>query len=346
MHFIQPTKVTLFGAALALVAACHDGVTAPQPVMTNFDARHAFSKIDPLAAVLNQPIFTSFNGALSSFETFFRTAPVGSASIVSGRGTFGARLTRTLAPAAQIRASAIPDNVKGKTFAWDVSTRTYVADATITGAPPNGVRFVLYNWEVLNGPTIPLNRVGYIDIAPAEGDGNGAELTELFMVRDAPRLPVADFIVMHSTTGGVNNFGIEGSATDGFTVDLIELTGTYSGTAGQHHLVYNTGLSSSPPAVSAIEQLTYDQGTATQGGRLELSYEGHKLTDESVAAGAEVKFDGSLYARVIFPPTIDDQTQYLRPDGTSLSQQEIVDLNALLERTIVANFFWIALAWP
>ena len=236
--------------------------------------------------------------------------------------------------------------MKGKTFVWNVDTRTYVVDATATGAPANGVRFILYNWEVLNGPTIPLNRIGYIDIFPAEGTAAGQELTELFVVRDVPRLPVVDFVVQHSTTAGINNFGIEGSATDGFTVDIIELAGTESGAAGQHHLVYNTTLSSSPPAVSAIEQLTSDQATATQGGRLELSYEGHKLSDESVASGAEVKFDGSLYARVIFPPTIDDQTQYLRADGTSLSQQEIADLNAVLYRTVVANFFWIALAWP
>jgi hypothetical protein len=345
MRLTQRTNLALLAATLALVAACHDDATSP-PVVTNFDARHAFSKFDPLAAVLDQPIYTSFNGALSSFEIYFRTAPVGAQIVTPSRGAFDARLTRTLAPVAQVRATAIPDNVKGRTFVWDANTRSFVADAAATGAPANGVRFVLYAWDVLNGPTLPLNRIGYVDIFPAEGSGDVPELTELFVVRDAPRLPVADFVVMHSTTGGVNNFGIEGSATDGFTVDLIELTGTESGAAGQHHLVYDTNLSSSPPAVSAIEHLTSDQGTATQGGRLELSYEGHKLSDESVSSGADVKFDGSLYARVIFPATTDDQTQYLRPDGTSLSQQEIADLNAVLERAVVANFFWIALAWP
>jgi len=339
-------RLALLSATLALVA-CNDATTTSPPVITNFDARHALSKIDPLAAVLDQPIYRSFNGALSSFEVYFRTAPVGPPIAVRTRiGAFDARLTRALAPSTEIRASAIPNNVQGKTFVWNVDTRTYIADAAAAGAPANGVRFLLYAWDVLNGPTIPLNRIGYVDIFPAEGAAAGKELTELFVVRDVPRLPVADFVVMHSTTAGIDNFGIEGSATDGFTVDIIDLTGSQSGAAGQHHLVYNTSLSSSPPAVSAVEQLTSDQATGSQGGRLELSYEGHKLTDESVAAGAEVTFDGGLYARVIFPPTVDAQTQYLRADGTSLSQQEIADLNALLERTIVANFFWIALAYP
>jgi len=346
MRLTLRINFALLSASLALAAACHDAATTSPPVVTNFDARHAFSKIDPLAAVLDQPIFRSFNGALSSFEIYFRTAPVGPQIVGPSRsGAFDLRLTRALVPASQVRASAIPDNVQGKTFVWDVNTRSYTTDAAATGAPSNGVRFILYAWDVLNGPSIPLNRIGSVDIFPAEGAADGRDLTELFVVRDVPRLPVADFVVMHSTAVGANTFGIEGSATDGLTVDLIELAGTYSGASGQSHLVYNTNLSSSPPSVSAIEQLTYDQASASSSGRLELSYEGHKLTDESVATGAEVKFDGGLYARVIFPTT-NDQTQYLKPDGTSLSQQEIADLNAVLERTVVANFFWIALAWP
>ena len=331
--------------SLVIAAACDGDHTSPK-VGTTFDARHALSKIDPLAGVLDQPIFTSFNRALSSFETYFRSAAVGTQIQVPGRGGFDAHVTRALVPATRVSASAIPDNVKGKTFIWDADTRTYVPDATATGAPPNGVRFLLYTWDGVNGPTLPLNRIGYVDIAPAEGASIGQDLTELSVFRDAPFLPVADFVVMHSTTGDMSNFGIEGSATDGLAVDLIELSGTQTGATGQHHLVYNTTLSSSPPGVSASEQLMSDQATATEGGRLVLSYEGHTLTDESARSGAEVKFDGALYAQVIFPATVNDQTRYLRPDGTPLAQQEIADLNTLIDRAVVANFFWIALAWP
>jgi hypothetical protein len=38
--------------------------------------------------------------------------------------------------------------------------------------------------------------------------------------------------------------------------------------------------------------------------------------------------------------------RYVRPNGSSLSPQAIADLNALLDRVIVANFFWINLAGP
>ena len=51
-----------------------------------------------------------------------------------------------------------------------------------------------------------------------------------------------------------------------------------------------------------------------------------------MASGAEVKFDGALYASVLFPHTSTDETQYLKPDGTPLPQQEIADLNELPAR--------------
>src|SRR5690349_3013552 len=127
-------RLALLSATLALVA-CNDATTTSPPVITNFDARHALSKIDPLAAVLDQPIYRSFNGALSSFEVYFRTAPVGPPIAVRTRiGAFDARLTRALAPSTEIRASAIPNNVQGKTFVWNVDTRTYIADAAAAGA--------------------------------------------------------------------------------------------------------------------------------------------------------------------------------------------------------------------
>lgn len=344
MQITRPFHRVLVSAALGFSAACHDS-TSPMPAVA-FDARHALQRIDPLAAVLDQPIFRSFQGALSSFETFFRSTPQAVVIAVPSRGAFDLHLTRSFVPAAQIRASAIPDGVKGKTFVFDETSRTYVLDPTATGAPASGVRFILYTWDALNGPASPLQRIGRVDIFPAEGPGNGSELTEVVVFRETPFLVAADFITMHRTTGEVNTFGIEGSATDGFTVDVVDLNGTESGATGQHRLVYNTTLSSSPPGTSAVEQITSDQATASQSGRLELSYEGHKLTDESVSSGAEVKFDGNLYARVLFAATVDDQTQYLKPDGTPLSQQEVADLNAVLERAIVANFFWISLAFP
>ena len=301
---------------MTLVAACHDS-TSPAPGVISFDAAHARARVEPLAKIFDQPIFASFQGAMSQFESYFRSG------------------------------GSIPDSVGGKTFIYDVTSQSYVIDPTASGVAAGNVRFVLYAWDGGSGhPATPLTRTGHVDLAEVSTGATAPRQVELFVARESPFLPVADFVVMHNVANGVSTFGIEGSATDGFTVGIVELNGTQSGAPGAHHLVYNVDVTTSPPDVSAAEQLIYDQATASQGGNLALSYEGHTFSDVSVSGGAELKFDGSLYARVLLPANSQEQTRYLRPDGSSLSTDEIVNVSALLERVVVANFFWINLAWP
>lgn len=307
---------TVLTAAITLAAACHDS-TSPAPVLISFDAAHARARAEPLAKIFDQPIFSSFQGALNFIEPYFR----------SGGG--------------------IPDAVKGKTFVYDATSASYVIDLAAGAVPAGQVRYALYAWDAGNaGPATPLTRVGHVDLAEVSTGATAPREVELLVVRESPFLPVADFIVMHNAANGVDAFGIEGSATDGFTVGIVGLDGTQSGPAGQHHLVYNVSLSTSPADVSAAEQLVYDQPTASQGGSLAISYDGHTFSTESVANGAELKYDGSLYARVLFPTNPQEPLRYLRPDGSALPANEIANVEGLLERVTVANFFWINLAWP
>lgn len=301
---------------MMLAAACHDS-TSPAPRLISFDAARARARVEPLAKIFDQPIFTSFQGAMSQIEPYFRSG------------------------------GSIPDSVVGKTFVFDVASQSYVIDPSASGVPAGEVRFVLYAWEAGSGrPATPLTRTGHVDLAEVSTGATAPRQVEIFVARESPFLPVADFVVMHNEVNGISTFGVEGSATDGFTVGIVELDGTQSGAPGAHHLVYNVNLTTSPADVSAAEQLIYDQPTASQGGNLALSYDRHTFSDVSVNNGAELKFDGSLYASVLFPTNSQGQTRYLRPDGSSLTADEIANVEALLERVVVANFFWINLAWP
>jgi hypothetical protein len=315
MH-INPSFRIVAVAAMTLAAACHDS-TSPAPPVISFDAAHARARVEPLAKIFDQPIFTSFEGALSTIEPYFRSG------------------------------GSIPDNVKGKTFVYDVASQSYVIDPTAGGVPAGAVRFVLYAWESGSGrPATPLTRAGHVDLAEVSTGATAPRQVEIFIARESPFLGAADFVVMHNVVDGVSQFGIEGSATDGFTVGIVDLEGTQSGAPGAHHLVYNVNLATSPADVSASEQLIYDQPTASQSGSLALSYDGHTFSDQSVANGTELEYDGSLYARVLFPTNPQEQLRYLRPDGSPLTADEITNVNGLLERVTVANFFWINLAWP
>jgi hypothetical protein len=100
--------------------------------------------------------------------------------------------------------------------------------------------------------------------------------------------------------------------------------------------------------VSTFEQLTFDQATASQGGRIELVYDDHTFADDAAPTGTgrELKYDGQVYARVLFPTQQGDNLQYLKPDGTPLTTQEIAGVSTLLGAVQVTNFFWVNLAFP
>lgn len=313
-------RLTLGGLALGaamLAAACHDSPAATTPVVA-FDATQVLARVNPPAAVFEQPIFASFNASLSFFEGSFRS------TLASG---------------------TISDAAKGKTFVYDVASRSYVEDPTATGAPANGVRYVLYVWTPGTGaPASPLTRIGYTDIAPvADAAGQAMEI-DLF--RDHPFLVPANFIVRHSVVNGTSVFSVAGAATDGITSDdEITVDGTESGPDGHHVLVYNAAIASTALHVNWAEQLTSDQASGTQTGQLDLRYDGHIFSDQGTQAGIDLTVDGSLYARIL-PPVSGDATRYVRPDGTPLPASEIGALNALLDRVLSATFFWIGLAYP
>ena len=311
-HLPTAARGVLLGTLLLAPSACHDRITAPRPI--TFDAEHALSRVEPIAALFDQPVFVSFEGALRYFQL-----------------------------------SQIPDSILGKTFVFDTTARTYVVDPTAAPIPAGSVSYVLYTWGGANGgPALPLSRIGFVLLFPTSPDRTpGEQQVEVGVFRDRPFLGVSSFVVMHGLVNGVNVFGIRGAATDGLTsADDIIVDGSESGTNGATVLTFNTTIHSTASGVTSVEQLTYDQATASSSGKLQLTYDGHELTDQSVpGTGAEVRFDGDVYARIVFP-TPSGQTQYVRPDGTSLSSKEIADLNALLYRVVAANFVWINLAFP
>lgn len=75
-----------------------------------------------------------------------------------------------LAVAGPNRVPVIPDTLLGTTFVWDTTSVSYVT-SNLTGAPVNGVRFVLYDTTVTGLPDVarPIGTLDIIDRAPAVG---------------------------------------------------------------------------------------------------------------------------------------------------------------------------------
>ena len=314
--FLNRFMVCALPLTAALLVACGDSTTTPPSVPPeSLDAQHALAVTSPMTAVFDQNIFQAFGASLSYSEQFFRAG------------------------------TTIPLPAHGVTYVYDPVER-YVVYPTATDAPAPGVRFILYAWDGSVGhPVFPLQRIGYVDITPQSSSAD-AQAIHMAIVRDVPATTIADFVIAHGIVSGVNVFSLTGFGTDGSMRVNITVTGTYSGPAGAHRLLYTSTLAAPSISVVATQRLVYDQVSASQTGHSELAYESHKLTDESVSnTGAEVKFDGALYAKVIASP-LGDPTQYLKADGTALTQREIDDLQAVLVRPAVAHFFWMNLAWP
>ena len=159
MHHATRNRFLILVAGLAL-AGCSDG-TGPRP--GQFNTARVEAGVTAVERAAASPL-------LGSLQAVARVAGDVSASQTVGGTEWDTDLTdavrRLAAATTDAGAALIPvmrPSVLGKTFVYDPGTRTYVPDATRTGAPPNGVRFVLYE-TAANGDPVQGREVGYADL--------------------------------------------------------------------------------------------------------------------------------------------------------------------------------------
>src|SRR5688572_4347127 len=145
---------------LGLLAGCSDG-TAARP--GRFNAARVEAGVSAVERATASPV-------LRSLQVVGRLAgDIGATTaMTSGTGWESSleNAIQRLPATTDAGAALIPvmrASVLGKTFVYDASARKYLPDATRTGAPPNGVRFILYE-TAANGDPIPGREVGYADL--------------------------------------------------------------------------------------------------------------------------------------------------------------------------------------
>lgn len=130
-------------AAVALLIGCGDS-GAPSSSGAEFDAVAVSGNLEAVGQVLD-------DGAWQSLR------------MLSPR--FGA---------AVLVAPQIPLAVRGTTFVLDSVTLQYVPDATRTGAPANGVRFILYAADSATQQPLPGSEIGHADLTDEGNSGSPA----------------------------------------------------------------------------------------------------------------------------------------------------------------------------
>jgi hypothetical protein len=299
------------GGALALVvltAACSDNAVAPK---SPADPQATAAELAALGTVFSAAPLQSLS-SVSSSVTPSAPAPLAALALAgatnplhhstrlepyAGRIDAARVFSRLLRPEMSVNAAAalFPPALVGKTFEWDFTLQQYDTTAR-TGAPSNGVRFILYAIDPLTdlpaGPA-PGTEVGYVDL---KDEGSASQPKVHVIVAGVGGAPVyVDYTVsLTSQSSSQVKISTAGYITNGAgSPDSLRFSGAISATG-------------STTSVSVTEDVSFDVNshdihvrnwqrvTLTQSGNtLAVSL---RISFRFEHAGEVVTLDGSLDA--------------------------------------------------
>jgi hypothetical protein len=241
MRVLQCTKrsMTLLAAASVALNGCGDsGPEAPfNPAGTSED-------IQAVNATFASPVFGSF----SAFSLYFDAA-LGGAPLISSsaqafnfrRPTNAGELQAAAARNAQRVAALVPAMANGSFSASSAAISAEVAGKTFeyvdgsyvptdrTGAPANGVRFLIYAVNpVTFQPIEPLQEVGYVQLT----DQSGSSTQAARVVVVSEEVTYLDYTVTATATTSGGRVTVTGYVTDGEVRANINLRSTITEAAG------------------------------------------------------------------------------------------------------------------
>lgn len=311
--------------ALSLAACSSDTGSNSDP----FDAEGTTEAMDALSAPFDAPIVQSFNALGDDMDNTFPSSLVrASVALVGdaarGRGITGkagsiAGVVRALPSARNgVAFAVLPPEVLGLTYEYDTASDGYVASAR-TGAPPNGVRFIVYATNPASGaPVEPLQEVGYADLRD-EGTGS-TESLNLQLVSDATTY--LDYTITASQGATDATVGIAGFATDGTTRTNFDLANVASSGGDELRAFYQLDVPSRGISLDYLINMT----DALADSEVNVTLAG---PDGSVAiTGMLDDGTGALATQVnsstfaIINVVGNDVTAVTNPDGGALTAQE------------------------
>lgn len=263
-------KMMAVAMLAGVVAACDTG-TGPEGI-ARFDAEGALEDYRSLDAVLTSDSWQGFQGlgAQMAFERLGATPALAAGLAMELRaveteqdaGSFASSLVgriEAVAPMVGTADAVISDLHRGKTFVYDFAKKDYVVDPDRTGAPSNGVRFIVYENDRLTGKPISDVEIGHADLID-EGDGSAEDIvlrlvvetngrtvldyrTSIDELRDGGRITVDGFLQDEQdkldfsiTAAGSERGGQEAIDVNfemGIAARDFKITGAVKGTEGE-----------------------------------------------------------------------------------------------------------------
>ena len=338
-----PATLVLLSAGLT---ACKDSV-GPEDV----DAAAIQSSIQNMSASFDNAAFQSMAG-LSFLFPVFPAAQASSASLplLTARPDFASvsaisrRVTASRIRAALNSPNALfPSDVLCKTFEWSAATHEYVL-GTLTGAPCNGVRFLLYTVSTVTGEPIVNQQLGYLELT----DESSVALNALGVLITLGSTPVADYLLTSEhqtnadilqaegfirTASGSDQVDFTFNATDdlvtGVSTSLSDLAGSNGG------FIY---VNSETDGLAST--ITVGAGNGRNG--IEMSLNG--TDDPADPVTGTVKYNGTTVANI---SGTGEAPVFTAVSGRELRPSEVAALGAIFgEALILALSVAIAILAP
>jgi hypothetical protein len=343
MRVLQFAKRSVVAVALvSLTLTACGGESSPD---APFNPGGTSTDLEAMNSTFASPAFASFSTFSLMFDAALGGAPIISTSAVAidvrGGGAQGIRVAAARA-ARRLAATLIkkdrdglsasmmgvPTAVAGKTFVYDVGTGNYVA-SDITGAPSNGVRFLLYAVDpVTYLPVEPLVETGHVDITDVSVGTTQAARVQVI----SGSTTYIDYTVSASSGATSGRVTVIGYVTDGVTQANINLQSTITVTAGLT-LTYSLTMPDRDVSISLTVSVA-DVSVPDSPININLSMRGPNGTVTMTGQFAEtsgtlnVRINGTAFATIT---TNGTTTTITRADGTPLSDDELVALDGVFQ---------------
>jgi hypothetical protein len=278
---MRRSTVPVLGLALVLVAACSE----PGGPAKLADPVGTTAQLQAVSSVFAVPTIAAFTGVGDLMDPstgvapaaalLQATQPAASSAPASGYAGWAERYRafRTLDLSGDNTGPLIPNELKGKTFEWDLASQRYVVTDR-AGAPDDGVRFILYARNPLtHRPAEPLVEVGYVDLHDLSTD-NTRSLR--IVVAGVDGMPVyVDYTVAGTVSPGQFDASATGFISNGESGDAAKtLTFDLSATLTDASFTFNASLSLDNPATTITETTAATKGTGTVTLTIDLTVDG------------------------------------------------------------------------
>ena len=333
----QGLRTGLLAVGVALMAgACSDSATGPS-APGELDTQTANARLDGFESFFQSSEWKSYE-ALGT-----RIGPASaSASVVPGlegwaveapSGAAGAAEAATRLLVSTQRIPLISAGSLGTTFAIDPTTGEYAPDPARTGAPANGVRFILYG--LLPGTQDPdlSNEIGWVDLTD---DGASSDGIDLRLTAVAEGVTFLEYGVALSGTETRASLGVDGFLRDGPVQLDFSFAANVSSDGQRHTLDVDATLDVEAEDLHVVLSAdgigVEEEAQGTLAFDLRVSYGADSIAIEATGTDRQIsavfRVNGEVFATAEGDP---DQPVILGADGEPLSLDEVEVLEDVFE---------------